>query len=56
MWYFCYLQALALFDLEVIQQLRGQNFAIFRAPIPCMDSFYTVSMDKNKRFLTPSPS
>ena len=37
-----------------IQQLRGQNFAIFDPP-PCVDSFYTLSVDKNKLFLTPSP-
>ena len=33
-----------------IQQLRGQNFAIF-APPPCVDSFYTLSVDRH--FLTP---
>ena len=25
------------------------------APAPCVDSFYTLSMDKNRHFLTPSP-
>ena len=39
----------------VIQQLRGQNFAIFLTPPPCVDSFYTRSMDKNIFFFTPSP-
>ena len=38
-----------------IQQLRGQNFAIFCPPPPCVDSFYTLSVDKNRHFLTPSP-
>ena len=36
--------------LEVIQQLRGQNFAIFwhnPSPLPCVD--------KNRHFLTLSP-
>ena len=28
-----------------IQKLRGQNFAIF-----CVDSFYTLSVDKNRHF------
>ena len=37
----------------VIQQLRGENFAIFWPP--CMDSFYTPSVDKNRHFLTPTP-
>ena len=33
--------------LRVIQQLRGQNFAIYDPhPPPCMDSFYTVSVEK----------
>ena len=38
-----------------IQQLRGQNFAIFWPPPPCLDSFYTLSVEKNRHFLTPSP-
>ena len=38
-----------------IQQLRGQNFAIFWPPTPCVDSFYTLSVNKNRHFLTPSP-
>ena len=38
--------------LGVIQELRGQNFAIFSPP--CMDSFYTLSVDKNRHFLTRS--
>ena len=38
-----------------IQQLRGQNFAIFWLPYPCVDNFYTLSVDKNRHFLTPSP-
>ena len=41
--------------LGVIQQLRGQNFAIVDPTTTCMDSFYTLSMDKNRHFLTPSP-
>ena len=36
-----------------IQQLRGQNFATFW-PSTCVDSFYTLSVDKNRHFLTPS--
>ena len=24
-------------------------------PLPCVDSFYTLSVDKNRHFLTPSP-
>ena len=38
-----------------IQQLRGQNFAIFWPPPPWVDSFYTLSVEKNRHFLTPSP-
>ena len=38
-----------------IQQLRGQNFSIFDPPPPCVDSFHTLSVDKNRHFLTPSP-
>ena len=37
-----------------IQQLRGHNFAIF-CPPPCVYSFYTLSVDKTRHFLTPSP-
>ena len=36
-----------------IQQLRGQNFAIFAPPPACVDSFYTLSVDRH--FLTTSP-
>ena len=36
-----------------IQQLRGQNFAIFWPPPPCVDSFFTLRGDKNRNFLTP---
>ena len=40
----------------VIQQLRGQNVAIFDPhPTPCVDSFYTLSVDKNRHFMTLSP-
>ena len=38
-------------NLGVIQQLRGPNFAIF---LPPPYSFYTLSVDKNRHFLTPS--
>ena len=34
----------------VIEQLREQNFAIFDYPSPCVDSFYTQSVDKNRHF------
>ena len=27
----------------------------FLTPLPCVDSFYTLSVDKNRHFLTPSP-
>ena len=27
-----------------------------RITVPCVDSFYTLSVDKNRHFLTPSPS
>ena len=37
------------------QELRGQNFAIFWPPTPGLDSFYTMTVDKNRLFLTPSP-
>jgi len=40
-------------ELGGIQQLRGQNFAI--VPPPCVDTFYTLSVDKNRHFFTPSP-
>ena len=42
-------------DLKIggIQQLRGQNFAILTPP-PCVDCFYTLSVEKNRHFLTPS--
>ena len=43
------------FVIGVIQQLRGQNLAAFCPPLPCVYSFYTLSVDKNKHFLTPSP-
>ena len=44
----------SLSKLGGIQQLRGQNFANF-LPLPsCVDSFYTLSVDKNRHFLTPS--
>ena len=36
-----------------IQQLRGQNIAITEPPLP--GQFYTLSLDKNKHFFTPSP-
>ena len=37
-----------------IQQLRGQNCAIFCPPPPCVDIFHTLSVDKN-RHLTFDP-
>ena len=40
--------------LRGIQPLRGQNFAIVWPPPTCVDSFYTLSVDKNRHFLTPS--
>ena len=40
--------------LEVIQQLRGQNFVIFCPRYPAW-TVYTLSMDKNRYFFTPSP-
>ena len=43
---------LASFKREVIQQLHGQNFAVFWPP-PCVDSFYALSVDNNRHFLTP---
>ena len=44
------------FLFGVIQQLRGQNFAIFwPTHPPDVDSFYILSMDKNNCSLTPSP-
>ena len=45
-------------QLGGIQPLRGQNFAIFLHPPPrppCVDSLFTLSVDKNRHFLTPSP-
>ena len=45
-----------LFILGGIQQLRGQTFAIFLPPPPCVDSFYTLSVDKNRHFWPPPPS
>ena len=36
--------------LGVIHQVCGHNFAIF-APKPCVDSFYTMSVDKDRHFL-----
>ena len=41
--------------LGVIQQLRGQNFDIFNPNPPCVDSFYTISVDQKQTVLTPSP-
>ena len=41
--------------LGVIQQLRGQNFVIFDPPSPCVDCFYTLSVDKDGLFLPPPP-
>ena len=31
------------------------EFCHFLTPPPCVDSFYTLSVDKNRHFLTPSP-
>ena len=39
----------------VIRQLRGQNFAIFWHPTPCVDSFFTLIVNKNRLFWPPSP-
>ena len=36
----------------VIKQPCGQNFAILWSPSP-LDSFHTLSLDKNRRFLNP---
>ena len=36
--------------LDLFLKLRGQNFAIFYPPPPCMDSFYTLTVDKNRLF------
>ena len=33
--------------LGSIQQVCGQNFAIFWPPSPSLDSFYTLSVDKS---------
>ena len=44
------------YSLGVVQQLHGQNFAIFLTPPPCVDNSYTLSVDKNRHFLTPSPT
>ena len=41
-------------SLGGVQQLRGQNSDIFDPP-PCVVSFYTISVDKNRHFVTPSP-
>ena len=41
-----------LFRLGVIQRLRAQNFAIFWPP-PCVESFYSLGVNENRRFLTP---
>ena len=30
------------------------EFCHFLTPLPCVDSFYTLSVDKNRHFLTPS--
>ena len=47
----------SLIFLGVSQQLRRQNFAPFFDPSPpCVDSYYTLSVDKNRHFLTPFPS
>ena len=40
-------------SITVIQQLRGQNFAIFWQHLSCVDSFYTLRVDKNRHFLPP---
>ena len=44
-----------------VEQLRGhstttwtKNFHFLPSP-PCVDSFYTLSTDKNRYFLTPPP-
>ena len=51
-----FLSKISKLRLGGIQQLWGHNFAIFWPPHPCLDGFYTISMDKNRQFLTPSPS
>ena len=38
-----------------IQQLRGQNFAIFWPPPPCVDSFLYHEHGQKQTFLTLSP-
>ena len=45
------------------EPLRGRSttmwtarFAIFWPPSPWVDSFHTLSLDKNRHFLTPFPS
>ena len=45
------------FRLGAIQQLRGQNFAFFDPSLPpCLDGFYTLSVDRILHFLTPPPT
>ena len=43
-----------IYFLRGHSQLRGQKCTIFWPP-PCVDSFYNLSVDKNKHFWPPSP-
>ena len=52
----CLSLAMIMMSLGGIQQLCGHKFAIFDPPLPCVDSFYTLGVDKNRHFLTPFPN
>ena len=47
--------------IKSLRLVRGHStttwteFCHFLTPPPCVDSFYTLSVDKNRHFLTPSP-
>ena len=47
---------LIIMGIGVIQQLSTwTEFCHFSTLPPCVDSFYTLSVDKNRHSLTPSP-
>ena len=52
---------LNLFAYPKVARVKGHstttwtNFCHFLTPPPCIDSFYTLSVNRNRQFLTPSP-
>ena len=45
----------ATFNREAFNNYVDRILPFFYPPPPCVDSFYTLSVDKNRHFLTPPP-